>query len=98
MMQGRRSQPSARLRVQAAGAQGISIGRCLMRQLKLPMSLVVGAILSFGLCAAADQSPQTSSASEPAVWQHHQELINYYGVTETYTCTGIEDKVRQVLL
>ena len=69
-----------------------------MRQLKFPLSLVASALLSIGVCAASDQPPQPTGAAEPAVWQHHQELINYFGVTETYTCTGIEDKVRQVLL
>lgn len=62
------------------------------------MNLAVVAALSIGVCAAADQPLQGSGATESAVWQHHKELINYYGVTETYTCTGIEDKVRQVLL
>lgn len=69
-----------------------------MRQLNFPTSLVVIALLSVGVCAASDQPPQPSGSAEPAVWQHHNELINYYGVTETYTCTGIEEKVRQVLL
>src|SRR5579862_9669701 len=69
-----------------------------MRQLIFPPSLVLIAALSVGVCAAADQESSAAGAAEAAVWQHHKELINYYGVTETYTCTGIEDKVREVLL
>ena len=77
-----------------------------MRALNFSGRLVLLAALSVGLpvgVCSANQIPNTiqtqpTGASEPAVWQHHKELINYYGVTETYTCTGIEDKVRQVLL
>jgi hypothetical protein len=69
-----------------------------MRSLKVPMSLLAAAALSLGVCAAADLPKQPTGATEPAVWQHHNELVNYYGVTATYTCTGIEDRLRQLLL
>ncbi len=73
-----------------------------MRSLNFAMHWVLLAALSVGVCSAntTDDTIRTqpTGAGEPAVWQHHKELINYYGVTETYTCTGIEDKVRQVLL
>lgn len=69
-----------------------------MRQLNLCVSVAWVAALSIGVSAASEQPMQPTGASEPAVWQHHKELINYYGVTETYTCTGIEDKVRELLL
>lgn len=69
-----------------------------MRAFNRSVRWVVLAGLSVAVCSAADMPMQPTGASEPAVWQHHKELINYYGVTETYTCTGIEDKLRQVLL
>ncbi len=69
-----------------------------MRSLNFPMNLIAIVALSVGVCSAADLPQQPTGASEPAVWQHHKELVNYYGVTETYTCTGIEDKLRQLLL
>jgi hypothetical protein len=65
-----------------------------MRHVRAYVSVALSAALSIGVCAAASDAGPT----EPAVWQHHQELIDYYGVTETYTCTGIEDKMRQLLL
>ncbi len=65
-----------------------------MSHVKAYVSVALSAALSLGVCAAASDAGPT----EPAVWQHHQELIDYYGVTETYTCTGIEDKMRQLLL
>jgi hypothetical protein len=36
--------------------------------------------------------------SEPSVWQHHHATIDYYGITARYTCDGLEDKVRALLL
>jgi hypothetical protein len=64
-----------------------------MRYVNACISVALCAALSIGVRAAA-----SDAGPEPAVWQHHQELIDYYGVTETYTCTGIEDKMRQLLL
>src|SRR5579884_2193485 len=52
-----------------------------------------GTLSGAAYAAGADQT----GAGEPATWQHHQETIDYYGVTESYTCTGIEDKMRQLL-
>ncbi len=31
-------------------------------------------------------------------WQRHQVTFSYYGVTSLYTCSGLEDQVRQILL
>lgn len=69
-----------------------------MRSLKIPMNLLAVAVLSVGVGTAADLPQQPSGATEPAVWQHHQELVNYYGVTATFTCTGIEERLRRLLL
>ena len=43
----------------------------------------------------------TSAAAqtiEPGVWQHHQATLLYSGLTALYTCDGLEDKVRSLLL
>ena len=40
----------------------------------------------------------TALGVEPGVWQHHQTTISYYGITTLYTCDGLEDKVRALLL
>jgi hypothetical protein len=36
--------------------------------------------------------------SEPALWQQHQAAIHYFARGTSYSCSGIEDKVRQILL
>ena len=33
-----------------------------------------------------------------AVWRHHQTTINYFGLTAQYSCDGLQDKVRTLLL
>ena len=35
---------------------------------------------------------------EPALWQHHEAEIHYLARGTCYSCNGIEDKVRQILL
>ena len=51
--------------------------------------------LSAAMIAVAWSSP---ALSEPAVWQHHQAAIRYFARGTSYSCGGIEDKVRQMLL
>jgi hypothetical protein len=33
-----------------------------------------------------------------STWQHHKVSFNYFGFTTLYTCDGLEDQVRQILL
>jgi hypothetical protein len=35
---------------------------------------------------------------ETATWQHHRASIGYFGITSIYSCDGLEQKVRQLLL
>jgi hypothetical protein len=56
----------------------------------------LGAVSAAGLAAAAPAA--APSALQPAAWQHHQETMNYFGMTSSYTCTGLEDKTRRILL
>jgi hypothetical protein len=48
--------------------------------------------------AAADIAGSPSADIVTGVWQHHQVTFNYFGVTSLYTCDGLEDQVRQILL
>ena len=34
----------------------------------------------------------------PSLWQEHKGSVAYFGITSIYSCTGIEGKIRQVLL
>lgn len=31
-------------------------------------------------------------------WQHHKVTMNYFGITSLYTCDGIEEHVREILI
>ena len=35
---------------------------------------------------------------QPAVWQLHHAQFDYFGITSRFTCDGLENKVRQILL
>jgi hypothetical protein len=54
---------------------------------------------SFGRAA-----PQTAGADAPpgdivtGMWQHHKATFNYVGFTTAYTCDGLGDRVRQILV
>jgi hypothetical protein len=53
---------------------------------------------------AADAGPAApASDTAPAdvvtgVWQHHKATFSYFGITSLFTCDGLEDQVRQILV
>jgi hypothetical protein len=52
---------------------------------------------------AAAAAPPADSVTAPAdsvtgAWQHHKVTFSYYGFTSLFTCDGLEDHVRQILL
>jgi len=65
----------------------------------LAIGLAVLTVASFGLPAAAESSTATAGAAATAAEWHPQQLtFNYSGFTTLYSCDGIEDKVREILL
>jgi len=57
---------------------------------------------ALGSGAAIAAAPAESAAAPGDVvngsWQHHQVTFSYYGITSLFTCDGLEDHVRQILL
>jgi hypothetical protein len=49
-------------------------------------------------CAAAEAADSAPGELVTGAWQHHKMTFNYYGITSLYTCDGLEDHVRQILL
>ena len=61
------------------------------------------AILGGLSCGQSSNAAAVDAATPPAeivtgAWQHHTVMFNYFGVTSLYTCDGLEDQVRQILL
>lgn len=52
--------------------------------------LFTGVTVFGAACCAASQS-------DGAMWQKHQAVIQYFATGTSYSCDGIEDKVRQIL-
>ena len=50
------------------------------------------------MSAAALETAAPSTDVVSGMWQHRQLTFNYFGVTALYTCDGLEDHVRQILL
>jgi hypothetical protein len=51
--------------------------------------------------AADAAAPVAESAPTDVVsgaWQHHKVTFDYYGFTSLFTCDGLDDQVRQILL
>ncbi|HSZ09330.1 MAG TPA: hypothetical protein VK794_12400 [Steroidobacteraceae bacterium] len=65
---------------------------------KLVMSL--GAVLfgvSLGSISVADDST-SSPAPEPGIWQKHEYTFRFLGFTSTYSCDGLADQLRVLLI
>jgi hypothetical protein len=62
----------------------------------VPLAIVTAAAL--GSLASADTPPNSNVAVVAGAWQHHTVKVSYYGITSLYTCSGLEDHVRDILL
>jgi hypothetical protein len=64
---------------------------------------VLGLMTALGggstLSGAAVEAADTASGDiVNGAWQHHKVTFSYFGFTSLYTCDGLEDEVRQILL
>jgi len=57
---------------------------------------VLGALLLSSATLA--DPPDAPSAQSPGVWQKHQFAFQYMGFTSTYSCDGLADKLKILLL
>jgi hypothetical protein len=54
-----------------------------------------------GICTAAcvaPTAPATNGKVVTATWQHHHVNFSYFGITTLYSCTGLENNIRSLLL
>jgi hypothetical protein len=51
-----------------------------------------GTMATLAADTSADQPPVTGT------WEHHHASLNYYGITALYSCDGLENNIRALLL
>lgn len=56
-----------------------------------PTTAIAFLTLAAGAAGAAPEQ-------QPAIWQQHHTQFDYFGLTARFTCDGLEQKVRQILL
>jgi hypothetical protein len=54
--------------------------------------------LGFGLLVSGAALADDAPAKEPGVWQKHQYSFAFLGFTTTYSCDGLADKLKVLLL
>ena len=74
-----------------------------MRQAIRPWILRWGALAVLGGLSGGVPASNAATAAAPGdvvsgSWQHHQVTFSYFGITSLFTCDGLEDHVRQILL
>jgi hypothetical protein len=68
--------------------------------------MVWGAVAVLGglSCGSpSSRAAEATAANPPAeivtgAWQHHKVSFSYFGITSLYTCDGLEEHVREILL
>ena len=66
-----------------------------MRSIK-SLAALAGAAL--GLSAGAGTALAAPENAQPSVWEHHQATTAWFGQTTHYTCPGLENTLRRILL
>src|SRR6185312_11073321 len=69
--------------------------RISMRSIK-SLAALTGAALALG--AGAGTTLAASENPQPSVWEHHQATTAWFGQTTHYTCPGLENTLRRILL
>ena len=64
----------------------------------LSLKLTAAAAVSAAALAAFASPVYADPPATAAQWQEHRGSIAYFGITSTYSCTGMEGKVKQILL
>jgi hypothetical protein len=62
------------------------------------LAAVIGGVLIPALCMMRLAAADEPAASEPGTWQKHEYSFAYMGFTSTYSCDGLADKLKLLLL
>jgi len=60
------------------------------------VGFVAGSLL--GACVFAAVARADEPTASPGVWQKHQYSFDYLGFTSTYSCDGLADKLKRLLI
>jgi hypothetical protein len=62
--------------------------------------LAVAALASacFDAAAAPVEQPVSAANADPGVWQKHEYSFQYLGFTSTYSCDGLADQLKRLLI
>jgi hypothetical protein len=61
-------------------------------------ALVALAGISARFAASAATAAEPSGQAVTGAWQHHHANFNYFGITTLFSCDGLEDNIRALLL
>jgi hypothetical protein len=62
------------------------------------LAAVIGSVLFPALLISRTSSADEPSAREPGVWQKHEYSFVFMGFTSTYSCDGLADKIKILLI
>jgi hypothetical protein len=62
------------------------------------MAAVIGCVLFPALLMSGTSSADEPSARAPGVWQKHEYSFVFMGFTSTYSCDGLADKIKVLLI
>jgi hypothetical protein len=63
-----------------------------------PIAPLAFSLLAAVLLCGSALADDTAAAREPGIWQKHEYSFAYMGFTTTYSCDGLADKLKRLLL
>jgi hypothetical protein len=76
-----------------------------MRAYRKPLVACLGSLCAVGLLAATAVADESAASADPSsadaeagVWQKHEYSFEFMGFTSTYSCDGLADKLKLLLL
>jgi hypothetical protein len=69
-----------------------------MRNVNMVSLAIAAAAAVVGSLASAATAPGPDVAVIDGAWQHRTIRVSYFGITSLYTCSGLEDHVRDILV
>jgi hypothetical protein len=74
------------------------VRRAAKPALALVCTFAAAAIGWHAVAVRADEPAAAASPPSPGIWQSHKFSFQYMGFTSTYSCDGLADKLRVLLL
>lgn len=70
----------------------------MQRSKRIPASVALATFLASGIAVSVAADTPAGGPAVSGTWEHHHASFTYYGITALYSCDGLENNIRALLL